>query len=165
MKRRGITMVETVLSTIVVSVLLAGSLSAAVSSRGLVVAADQRRHALWLADELLGEILQKSLTDPQTPGAAAGPDAGESKRVDFDDVNDYLNWKEEPVDDATGTPIPGAGHLNRVVVLSTGVDEGYVTGVGIWTTYTVVRVEVYRGSALLCSLEGVRTDAGPGVGP
>lgn len=165
MKRRGITMVETVLSTIVVSVLLAGALSAAVSSRGLVSAADQRRQALWLADELLGEILQKSYTDPQTPGGAAGPEAGEKARVDFDDVDDFTDWKESPVADATGALIAGAEHLTRVVTLSTGASAGYKTGTGIWTDFTVVRVEVYRGAARLCVMEGVRTDAGPGVGP
>lgn len=165
MNRRGITMVETVLSTIVVSVLLAGALSASVSSRGLVSVADQRRQAMWLADELLGEILQKSLTDPQTPGAPAGPDTGESKRADFDDVDDYSNWKESPVAYASGAPIPGAAHLTRVVTLSTGAKEGHQPGTGIWADYTVVRVGVYRGDVLLCALEGVRTDAGPGVGP
>lgn len=165
MNRRGITMVETVLSTIVVSVLLSGALSATVSSRALVSAADQRRQALWLADELLGEIMRKPYTDPQTPAGAAGPDAGESKRADFDDVDDYTNWKETPAADASGTPIAGAERLTRAVTLSTGVKEGYQVGTGIWADYTVVRVEVYRGDALLCSIKGVRTDAGPGVGP
>lgn len=164
MKRRGITMVETVLSTVVVSVLLAGSLSAAVSSRALSSAADHRRQALWLADELLGEVLQKSYVDPQTPSAGKGPDSGEKTRGDFDDVDDYTDWEEKPASDASGVPIPGAERLTRVVRLSTGAASGYTTGSGIWTDFTVVRVEVYRGGALVCAIEGVRTNAGPGVG-
>ncbi|KAA0216468.1 MAG: hypothetical protein DYG94_04790 [Leptolyngbya sp. PLA3] len=161
---RGVTMVETVLSTIVVSVLLSGALSAAVSSRGTRVVAEQRAFAVDLADDLLCEILQQAFVDPQTPGAAPGPDTGETTRADYDDIDDYSGWQASPPTSIDGTAIAGAEGLTRMVTLLDGKAAGFVPSGGVWETFTAVRVEVYRGSVLLCRLEGARTDARSGVG-
>lgn len=160
----GITMVETVLSTIVVSVLLSAALSAAVSSRAVALAARDRALALELAHDLLSEILQKWYVDPQTPEAAGGPDAGETKRSDYDDIDDYGGWKASPPTTPDGAAIAGADGLTRAVTLLDEKSAGIKPQADMWQTFSVVRVEVYRGTKLLCRLEGLRTDARAGVG-
>ncbi|GAB4383724.1 MAG: hypothetical protein Kow0022_04300 [Phycisphaerales bacterium] len=163
--RHGLTLVETVLSTIVVSVLLSGALTAAVSSRSVLAAADERALALQLADELMQEILQQAYVDPQTPTAPPGPDAGETSRADFDDVDDYADWTSTPATQRDGTLIPGGEHVTQRVSLISMDKAALIPKAAMSTDFTVVRVEIVRNSKLLCRLDALRTDVRKGVGP
>lgn len=162
-ERRGFTLIETVLSTILVSVLLCAALSATIGARGGSVAAADRARALELAEELLAEIMQQAYVDPQTPTAAAGPDAGETSRGDYDDIDDYDGWKQSPPQDIDGLAIAGSDGLTRMVTLLKPAAAGYSITAPLSDQCTIVRVEVYRGNALLCRLEGLRNDASESV--
>lgn len=159
-RRHAFTLVETVLSTIMVSVLLCAALSATISARGGSVVASERALALDLAEELLAEIMQQAYVDPEAPEAASGPDVGETGRTDFDDVDDYSGWKQSPPQDIEGQAIAGCAGLTRMVSLLGSGDAGYDIKSPLNELCIIVRVEVYRGSLLLCRLDGLRNAAG-----
>jgi len=55
---------------------------------------DHRRTlALYLGREIMEEAIAKPFDDPDGPGAL-GPDAGESSRALFDNIDDYHNYKD-----------------------------------------------------------------------
>lgn len=82
--QRGFTLVELIVFIVVVGVGLAGILS--VSTNVVKSSADPmiRKQAMALADSILEEILQKEYEDPD-----GLPNAVESGRDTFDDVDDY----------------------------------------------------------------------------
>lgn len=93
--RRGLTMVEAILSTVIVGSVLVATMrlvgGAARSGKLLsdgAVAAD-------VADGLVAEILTKSYTDPVTP-TGFGVEAGETttSKANYDDVDDYDGWTQ-----------------------------------------------------------------------
>jgi len=68
-------------------------------------AEDARRTlAVHLARELMEEIISKPFDDPGGEGGR-GPEAGESNRTDFDNIDDYHNYKDgysESISDMVG---------------------------------------------------------------
>ncbi|MEM9372421.1 MAG: hypothetical protein AAGA55_02155 [Planctomycetota bacterium] len=117
--RRGVTMMEAVIGTLLVGGVLAGTLGVvgptARSSRlaGDVVIAS------YLAAEMLAEIEAQAFEDPDSADRAFGPEPGESggNRSRFDDVDDYLAWSSAPQSTA------GA--------LTAGLSDGWLVSVGV----------------------------------
>jgi len=97
--RRGITLAETVISTLLIGFVLVSTLQIiGPMVRSNVVHAN-RLVAANLANELSEEIATKRFTDPDVDsGDALGVDAGESSatRATFDDVDDYNGWTSMP---------------------------------------------------------------------
>jgi len=97
--RRGISMAETILSTVLVGFVLVSTLQiVGPIVQSTSVHAD-RLVAANLANELAEEIATKLFTDPQINAIdALGVDAGEraANRIDFDDVDDYQGWASTP---------------------------------------------------------------------
>jgi MSHA pilin protein MshD len=98
LKHRGLSLVEVVISTLVVGVMLVAALDALGA-----VFRSQRLNAArltgpGLARELMGEILSLPYEDPESPGGSLGRESGESggDRADFDDVDDYNSWNDDP---------------------------------------------------------------------
>jgi MSHA pilin protein MshD len=90
--RRGFGMAEVVVATAIVGVMIVGALEGAgMVARSKRLVAD-RLTGPGLAHDLMAEILTLPYVDPNTGSTAIGPDAGESSRVNFDDVDDYHNW-------------------------------------------------------------------------
>jgi type II secretory pathway pseudopilin PulG len=93
--RAGFTLVEVVLSTLIVSLMLVGALTAVgASAAGRQVIADRSRGAM-LAQELAEEIISCHYADPDDPNHF-GPEADEAGRADFDDVDDFREWSASP---------------------------------------------------------------------
>lgn len=90
---RGLTLVEAMMAMLVVSVLLVAAMRG-VATAGLTQF--KNAESLWAAqaaDSLLNEILAADYQDPeQTP--SFGPEAGESTRATFDDVDDYHGYTQ-----------------------------------------------------------------------
>lgn len=93
--RRGLTLVEAIMSCLVVAVVLVMTmrLVAATARSGRVLS--DSATAADLADGLLAEILGKSYTDPISP-ATFGIEAGETttSKANYDDVDDYNGWTQ-----------------------------------------------------------------------
>lgn len=109
--QRGVTLVELLLSIVVVSV--AASAVLGVMSMTTARSADPmiRHQASAIAEAYLEEILLKPLTDPD------GAD-GEAARADFDDLDDYDGLSDAGARDQFGVPIAGLGAYNVAVTVT-----------------------------------------------
>lgn len=96
-QRRGLSLMEVVLSTLLVGVVLVGALRrAGAVIVGRMQSGEDVRAAL-LAQELLAEIVVEPYED-EGGAPVFGREAGESDgdRKDFDDVDDYHGWSKSP---------------------------------------------------------------------
>jgi len=117
--RRGNTLIEVVVSTVLVGVVLVAALETVGSS-----ARSQRKSAsvaeAWaLAERYAAEIMAKPYEDPQG-NAVFGTEPNDGavlKRDDLDDIDDYHNWAESPPKSSGGVTLAGyAGWTVRVTV-------------------------------------------------
>jgi len=96
--RRGITLMETVIGTLLVGGVLAGTLGViGPTARATQLAGDEVL-ASYLANELLAEIEAQPYEDPDITGRVVGPEPGEKtgNRSRFNDVDDYRAWSARP---------------------------------------------------------------------
>ena len=90
---RGFTLIEVLIASAILSFVTLGIVQAVTAGQARTLDALKRSRAQALAEVLLEEILAKPYADPE--GAAAfGPDAGESTRADFDNIDDYHGYLE-----------------------------------------------------------------------
>src|SRR5690348_8237773 len=106
--RRGFTILEAAVATVLVGVMLTAALSAAGAAAVAQYRSADRSRGRFLAQSLMSEILSKYYIDPgSTP--TFGPEAGETtsppSRSKFNDVDDYNNWSEWPPQNADGTAL------------------------------------------------------------
>jgi len=154
----GFSLVEAVIATAIVGGLLVAAMTAVgATARARQVTTDNER-ALLLAKDLLDEVIAKPYFDPQG-SITLGREAGETTRIDFDDVDDY----EGLIDDPPSTPdarsaTSQVGWKREVIVRwasraniqsDAHADEG------------VKRVEVHvsRRGKPICTLVALRTSA------
>ena len=105
--RRALSLIEVVASTMIVGLMAVAALNSLGAATRSSDSIGNRAVALALADELMSEILQALYEDPtQTP--VIGRESGEaaSPRSQFDDVDDYENWNQNPPQFRDGTIIP-----------------------------------------------------------
>lgn len=112
--RSAFTILEAVISTIIVAVMLVAALSTVGASRLIqheTALADRGR---LLAESLMSEVLQHDYEDPNIP-IVFGPESGESTttRADFDDVDDYHGWSSSPPAAEDGTPLANSTGWRR----------------------------------------------------
>lgn len=115
----GFSLVETVISGAVLAMLAGAVLSATTAAADRRQDAAVRARANQLAHDLIGEMRRLVYGDPTaTGGESLGPEAGESDRSAFDDVDDFDGYKEEPIVDAGGVELSGfSGFARRVSVI------------------------------------------------
>ena len=135
-RRSGLSLLEVVISTLIVGLVLVGALNTA----GSVIRSQrmnaERLDANPLAAQLLSEIVANYYTDPEEPGGPIGLETGESAstRAEFDDVDDYDDWTATPPEAKDGTVISGYAGWTRAVQINdadptTGESTGSETGV------------------------------------
>ena len=116
-RRAGFTLIESVMSILIVGAMLVMVINTLGSSvRGRKIRQTQAR-APALASQLMAEILQASYSDlTETP--VFGREASESgaNRSSFDDVDDYHNWSATP-QDKDGTTLTGMDGWTRSVTV------------------------------------------------
>lgn len=118
-KRRGFSIVETVLSVILVS----GVIVAALNSVGAAITgrqfADRRARGQLLAESLLTEIMATAYTDENNLGTQ-GLESGEAgtDRTNFDDVDDYKNQTDAPPTNRDGSALAEFGQWSRSVTVA-----------------------------------------------
>lgn len=158
--RRGITLVETVISVVVVGVMLSAAISAAgmASTQGVIIV--QREQAMLLAGQIMSEIQGKAYEDPDG-GVVMGLEADELlavTRAVFDDVDDYDGWEDSPPVDAGGVALAGGtGFRRSVEVREAGAS---IAGATAASSVKQVRVRVFFGSRLAAELVAYRTAEG-----
>jgi hypothetical protein len=137
-RRDALSMVETLVSILLVGGLVVVSLDTlGQSARGQQYAADRGR-AQHLAADLLSEIMQQYYHEPDYQIAELGAEAevgitmpgsitvtfgvnvGEvsTDRSTFDDVDDYHNWSESPPKHRDGTTMAGFDDWKRSVIVN-----------------------------------------------
>ncbi len=162
--RRALTLVEVILSTVVVGVMMAGALATVSASQRASRAEADRAFAQLLAQDLLDEIMALPYTDASDTFVISGPslaEVGTGNRSLFNDVNDYTGWSESPPRRRDGTTIPGAAGLSRRVAVD------FLTP-NAWTTPSVtdqgvarITVSVTRRGGTIATAVGVRTSGLP----
>ena len=115
-RRAGFSLLETVLSSLLVGVLLVAAMRSVGASAFAQYRAAEQVTAQFLADGLLAEILAKDYREPGTT-VGFGLETGESSssKANYDDVDDYHNWSESPPQFADGSPMPGLDGWKRKV--------------------------------------------------
>jgi prepilin-type N-terminal cleavage/methylation domain-containing protein len=113
---RGFTFAEIAISILLIGILTVAALNTVGASlRRQTFTANQVR-GKQLASDLMQEILQQAYQDPLvTP--VFGPEPGETTgtRSKFNDVDDYLGWKESPPADKSGVAYVGFTGWTRSV--------------------------------------------------
>ncbi len=117
--RRAITLVESVISIMLVGVLMVSALDTVGAARLGQLKTGDRREGGFLAAQLMAEILEKEYREPGSKAASLGRDSGESgsTRTLYDDVDDYHLWSASPPQDAAGVVIPGMTGWSRYVTV------------------------------------------------
>lgn len=109
----GITLVETVLSLLILAGAFVAAMNTITSARGSQVILAERRFGQVLAEDLMDEILAR---EHYKEGSSFGPEADEVdgvSRAGFDDLDDYHGWSASPPVDEAGNAIPGADRYTR----------------------------------------------------
>lgn len=155
-RSRGFTLVEMIVAIVIISVGLAGVLSA--FNINVRSSADPlvRKQMLSIAEAMLEEVLLKPYengTAPTNSEVACG--APGAARDTFDDVRDYAGYATRGICDIDGEAVAGLGSYDvSVGITTTSLTDGTTAVASLR-----VQVTVKRGTESL-SLFGWRTDYG-----
>ncbi len=116
-QRRGLTMFETALATVVVGTAITAivKLITAVSQENFY--AQKTTTALTLADDLRELVDGLPMCDPAN-GVHLGPDNGVTQVSQFDDVEDFANYTANPPIDAHCQPITALANWKQTVTVT-----------------------------------------------
>lgn len=140
----GATLVELIITIIIISVALVGILSVVNLSAQHNADPVVRQQAIAIAESYLEEILLLPLVDPD------GNNAGENRAI-FDNVADYNNLNDNGATDQNGNAIAGLGNYNITVTVNNNI--AVTAGVNM----AEVIVTVTRGVSVI-NLTGYRAN-------
>ncbi len=158
----GFTLVEAVVSIVIVGVMLvAGLTTVGASRRGQYLIATRSRGQL-LAQELMSEILTQRYEEPDD-APLFGLEAGELQviRTDWDDVDDYLDWVSSPPRDRDGGAIPYLDDWTRSVAVERVNPANLMETSGVETGVKRITVTVQCGEKVVASMTAIRTAGWP----
>jgi len=117
-KARAFTVVEAVLSTVIVAVMLVAALTTVGASKATQHRASLVGKGRLLTESLMAEILRQSYKDAKDAGAL-GCESSEldTTRAAFDDVDDYHGWSSSPPTAKDGTALLNAAGWSRTVTV------------------------------------------------
>lgn len=117
---RGFTMVETVLCTLLVGIVVTGSLAALRNSVRTQLEMNSLIDGPMLAEQLVAEVVSQAYEDPEEPGGAIGTESGElsTQRDTWDDVDDYNGSSQQPPRSRDGTSMTQYAGWTRAVVVT-----------------------------------------------
>ena len=116
---RAFTLMEAVISTVIVAVMLVAALNTVGASRITQHKAALVSRGRMFAESLMAEILPQSYQNPGEP-RVFGPESGESgpTRGAYNDVDDYQGWTESPPVAKDGTALPNSANWRRTVTVA-----------------------------------------------
>ena len=166
---RGFTIIEVIVSAVVLGFLSAGALTALSSTAKAQQLSADRARARFLADALIAEIGQQAYVEGSNYGAVLGPESGEvsgASRALFDDLDDYNSLSEAPPKTRDGKDIAGlAGwtrqtRVNWVTTANTAASSATETYL---KKVTVTVSKKGRALATAVALRSASTDKGRSV--
>jgi len=164
--RAGITLIETTVSMLIVSLLIVSAVGVLGQvSLGRSLAGDRAR-GQWLAHDLLAEIrsMRYESTDfgPGSFGRAADePEAG--PRSLYNDVDDFHGWRASPPQTPEGDPIPGYEGWTRSVAVQWVDADANPSGSD--TRIKRITVTIQRDERVVVSAVAFRAAAWDEIGP
>ena len=164
---RGISMAETIVSTMLVGFVLVGSLQViGPMVQSTSVHAD-RLVAANLANELIEEIGTKRFTDPDLADLdLIGVDDGEraAMRADFDDVDDYQGWSSSPPKLSNNQSITSLGSWTRSVGVAHVLLGDAITDSATNTGLKRVTVTVSKNGTVLAQVVSLHSQSSDDLG-
>lgn len=153
MSSKGFTLMETIISIIIVAVAVVGILSVIynVTQKGINPVMELK--ACELGQAMLDEIMLKRWDEDTPLGgghidvalANIGTEAGETNREDFDDVDDYDGYSDgtssEPLKDEAGNVLTGFTGFSRSVTVTFEKPTGAPAGIDT-NNYKKITVKV-----------------------
>ncbi len=163
--RRGLTLMEVVISSLLVGTVLVTSLASTASWRRYHVENREREIANRLAEELVSEMMCAAYIDPdQSSPQAFGLDSGESiaNRSTWDDVDDYHDQTETTLRDKFGILIPDAiGYLRTTTIDhadSASSSPGYVITTDLSAKLRLLSVTVHSPSGITVFVNALKSN-------
>jgi len=157
---KGLSLLEAVVSTVLVGVLLVAALRTVGASVFTQYQSSERATAHMLADGLLAEILAKNYRDTGS-SPLFGREAGESStsKANYNDVDDYQGWSESPPQFADGSTMPDLTGWQRSVAVD-WVDPLDLSQTQLWDTGAKrITVTVRHNNVVIMTRTAVRGDA------
>jgi MSHA pilin protein MshD len=158
-KRQGLTLVEVVVSTMIVAVLMVATLNALGAATSSGKTAGNRAVAIGLADDIMAEIFKAKYVDPgATPVFGLETGEGNTSRAAFNDVDDYNGWSEQPPQAKDGTVLNDRADWRRRVTVDRVTVSDPTTTSSSETGIKRIRVDVdYKGTNMV-EQTAIRTD-------
>jgi MSHA pilin protein MshD len=116
-RRAGFSLIEVTMATLVTGILLSGSLAAFAQLHGRQKNMAIMEFADLIEHDLMQEIISFPYSEPSVTTVSTGPDAGETSRSLYDDIDDYHGWTESFATTRTGSAIPAGGRFRRSVTV------------------------------------------------
>ena len=118
--RPGTSLVEVVISAMLIGVVLVAALDSVGSAVLATRVSGNQLDAQLLAESLMNEILATAYEDPDTSvpvvfGIESDEPAAPTNRAAFDDIDDYDDWSETPPNDRNGVALTGLDAWSRSV--------------------------------------------------
>lgn len=158
--RRAFTQAELVVSVFIVGILLVSSLSTVGASRKNSFTESSRPLAVGLAEDLLAEIQNLSIIDPDCKcGYGVESLEGTTNRSAFDDVDDYNGLSDTPPKQKDGTNIVGFTGWKRTVKIERVTSTDWKLTSSTYQGNYRITIQVFRGTVKVFELIAYRTDA------
>ena len=160
--RPALSLVEIVVSSMLVSIVVVGSLSllgASVRTRSIAAGL---LDGPALAESLLAEIMASAYDDPEEPDQPLGINTGDvaARRDLFDDVDDFDGWSSEPPQTRDGTELTGhVGWTRAATVQWASPDTGNVVTASD-TGLKRITITVTAPDGRVTTRHGMRSRAG-----
>ena len=158
----GFTLIESIISILVVGVMFVASMSVLSQSRlSRMIDADGLQGQL-LAEALMSEILLQAYQEPVDAFISLGLDVSEApeNRATWDDVDDYVDWTASPPMDKNGVALTGLnGWTRSVEVAYVKPDDLGFKIIGANTGVKIIVVVVLHEGRQVAKLHSVRTGA------
>ena len=155
--RSGFSIVEAVMSMVIVSGLLVVSLNTVGASVSAQQSTGDHGRGRLLAAAMLSEILQLDYHDPGVV-VTFGPEALEVglTRAAFDDVDDYTAFSETTLKEKDGTVLPGLTGWQRTVTVALVNPASLGTSAGSDLGAKRVTVQVRHNNVLEAEVSGLK---------
>ena len=157
-RNSGFSLVETSISTLMVGLLLVAS----TNTVGMSVRTQQLTAymvtASALADSLMSEILASSYMEPGATYSFITRESGESggSKANYDDVDDYNGWQEQPPQYRDGSSISNLPSWKRKVLVEfVAIANGSVTTSNFETNLKRVTIEIHSNGIKILSRESL----------
>ena len=161
-RRRGMTLIEAVISMLIVAVMMVAALQTVGNTARSRQAQASLRRGPALARDLISEILPNLYVDGGG-SPVFGPESGEASggtRANFDDVDDYHGWSESTVQAKDGTALSALAGWSRSVAVVYVSPDDLDTPVGTDTGLKRITVTVTDPQGRKTAVSALRSRAG-----